>query len=141
MHLSYTCICKISILAPTRGATVIQEAVPITIQFQSSLPRGERHQYLNICKNFFGFQSSLPRGERHCIRGGRTVSTYFNPRSHEGSDGMMTRDYDFSALISILAPTRGATSRSTVISSSFFYFNPRSHEGSDSTGVVRATVY
>ena len=78
---------KISILAPTRGATVpicknilpicyfnprshegsdyfvhIDEA--IVILFQSSLPRGERLYDFTNCRIVALFQSSLPRGER-----------------------------------------------------------------------------
>ncbi len=34
--------------------------------------------------------------------------TYFNPRSHEGSDGSLDLYYNY-LLISIHAPTRGAT--------------------------------
>ena len=34
--------------------------------------------------------------------------TYFNPRSHEGSDGSLDLYYNY-LLLSIHAPTRGAT--------------------------------
>ena len=76
----------------------------------------------------------------------------FNPRSHEGSDIRPKRDrkcgcifqstlprgerpkaigVDVSKIISIHAPTRGATSRRFHPSKKRNYFNPRSHEGSD----------
>ena len=79
----------ISILAPARGAT--RAVTPLGIEksrFQSSLPRGERHndyggRGITICK----FQSSLPRGERQSI----------------SSKAKSIGD------ISILAPARGAT--------------------------------
>ena len=78
---------------------------------------------------------------------------YFNPRSHEGSDQLRSRqqprdqisilaptrgathaqsDISYQTMISILAPTRGATATSTITLCSKYYFNPRSHEGSDS---------
>ena len=65
------------------------------------------------------------------------LSTYFNPRSHEGSDS------DNVSLckhphISIHAPTRGATCRGRAGSAGTCDFNPRSHEGSD---VKRMATY
>ena len=80
-----------------------------TSPFQSTLPRGERpSKYVKI-RCYFRFQSTLPRGERrkhNCQPGNycsisihapargatpalpriRSQSTYFNPRSREGSD-------------------------------------------------------
>ena len=79
---------------------------------------------------FFEFQSTLPRGERHVGGGKMFTINDFNPRSHEGSDGGTergkSRKYNFNPrshegsdmilpcvrivpLISIHAPTRGAT--------------------------------
>mgnify|MGYP001623098829 CR=1 FL=1 len=55
---------RISIHAPTRGATFCVDHIRSIVRFQSTLPRGERH---NMC----------------------IFSLYiydFNPRSHEGSD-------------------------------------------------------
>ena len=99
--------------------------------FQSALPRGERRNRLNSSTYPFGisiraptrgatpapitnstafsvFQSALPRGERLPYKYYNTILTYFNPRSHEGSDD---------------APGRSV--------SAIYDFNPRSHEGSD----------
>ena len=100
---------KISILAPTRGATAVVYRILADCVFQSSLPRRERR----------------PDGE-YQIR-----FPDFNPRSHEGSDTLCTAERVFplpfqSTLprgerlsilqpkncafnISIHAPTRGAT--------------------------------
>ena len=80
---------NISIHAPTRGATILTKVFIDDKQFQSTLPRGERHQNFLMVKVVVLFQSTLPRGERpchfcsytHCIK-------YFNPRSHEGSDNV-----------------------------------------------------
>ena len=55
---------RISIHAPTRGATKVYN--------QNGL--------------IFQFQSTLPRGERLMLRKIRWLVAYFNPRSHEGSD-------------------------------------------------------
>lgn len=43
---------KISILTPTRGATLLGHADPGTTSFQSTLPQGERQQYLTK-KSFY----------------------------------------------------------------------------------------
>ena len=77
----------ISIHAPTRGATII---------FQMSLSRTL-------------FQSTLPREERHCLIVKTSLYSYFNPRSHERSD-LKRCKYMRYKIISIHAPTRGATS-------------------------------
>ena len=54
----------------------------------------------------------------------------FNPRSHKGSDYIVLFSYD-SRLISIHAPTRGATCKHNLLLYHNQYFNPRSHKGSD----------
>ena len=97
------------------------------------------------------FQSTLPRGERR--KRGRFVyqKCYFNPRSREGSDGVMNALMQ-TLSISIHAPARGATvadlyyiicrgfqstlprgERLPLISFVWLImdFNPRSREGSD----------
>ena len=56
--------------------------------------------------------------------------SYFNPRSHEGSDEcdeFMNQQF----IISIHAPTRGATQTDRIRDRQSYNFNPRSHEGSD----------
>ena len=62
--------------------------------------------------------------------------TNFNPRSHERSD-VNVPPSTLSPLISIHAPTRGATKRCWIECWCYSNFNPRSHERSDST----ATAY
>ena len=79
---------SISIHAPTRGATVTIYGVRVVEgKFQSTLPRGERRQTMKSAWQ----------------------PTDFNPRSHEGSDNRTTFYYLPVSLISIHAPTRGAT--------------------------------
>ena len=55
---------------------------------------------------------------------------YFNPRSHEGSDGNLNVS-GIAYKISIHAPTRGATAKIIATGIVRPNFNPRSHEGSD----------
>ena len=86
-----------------------KQIIPIVRAFQSALPRGERRTRSynpTACKRF---QSALPRGER---RGCTIVS---------GNQ----------LLISIRAPTRGATESARYVILQCWNFNPRSREGSD----------
>ena len=78
-------------------------------RFQSTLPRGERPPTPTLDPKVYTFQSTLPRGERRC-RGYSTPSI---------------------RLISIHAPTRGATIERRHCWYRSINFNPRSHEGSD----------
>ena len=76
----------ISIHAPTRGATGVTRVKNYGSKFQSTLPREERLQ-------------ALPLSDRLC---------HFNPRSHERSD-TARQPGGYLCIISIHAPTRGAT--------------------------------
>ena len=58
------------------------------------------------------------------------MSTNFNPRSREGSDGAVSVQ-DYFQRISIHAPVKGATWRAPIPRYRLQYFNPRSREGSD----------
>ena len=58
-------------------------------------------------------------------------TSYFNPRSHEGSDGDLADHFVAVMVISIHAPTRGATLDKLNFVFVLNDFNPRSHEGSD----------
>ena len=101
---------KISIHAPTRGATAFFPVLLSSLLFQSTLPQGERP--------LPGTTGSIPAN--------------FNPRSHKGSDNDIATYTDIQ-MISIHAPTRGATAFSTSTSQFDVNFNPRSHKGSDVT--------
>ena len=99
----------VSIHAPTRGATT---GVPGQTQlsgFQSTLPRGERLKQMYFCQSGVMFQSTLPRGERLDLALHNSVIN----------------------LVSIHAPTRGATKAGFSFRIRSAGFNPRSHEGSD----------
>ena len=121
----------ISIHAPTRGATISVTSSIKSARFQSTLPRGERqHTVFETLQATISihaptrgataqcsisrrvsrvFQSTLPRGERHMVLFvKRTTHRDFNPRSHEGSDLSYLQAF-MPCIISIHAPTRGAT--------------------------------
>ena len=100
----------ISIHAPTRGATVV--VLPLVLNvflFQSTLPREERHPELEHRGDQKEFQSTLPREER---------------RETKWQDEIVDS-------ISIHAPTRGATQTVRGRHAQHVDFNPRSHERSD----------
>ena len=55
----------------------------------------------------------------------------FNPRPHTGSDFQDYSSVVFFPIISIHAPTRGATYSIRLHTLGLNYFNPRPHTGSD----------
>ena len=79
--------------------------------FQSTLPRRERLPISNERSRKITFQSTLPRRERQS-------------RAYQ---------YCLWAIISIHAPTKGATRDIAAFDAYLRDFNPRSHEGSDLT--------
>ena len=94
--------------------------------FQSTLPRGERHPLINIhiiAHGFFGLFQILssyfnPRSRegsdcRSLFRFSRSCD--FNPRSREGSDVRNLTQHSGRIFISIHAPARGATQYSAAI--------------------------
>ena len=100
---------KISIHAPTKGATVHLVLMLSFSIFQSTLPRRERL----ISSSSFTFSPGI---SIHAPTKGATQAdaevaiSYndFNPRSHEGSDITKTKAICV-YVISIHAPTKGAT--------------------------------
>ena len=101
---------EISIHAPTRGATTNGATFLLPFLFQSTLPREERRSSAIFKKSSALFQSTLPREERRKNDNLCKLSVYFNPRSHERSD--------------VLLSAKKQALRN---------FNPRSHERSDLT--------
>ena len=63
------------------------------VQFQSTLPRRERHAPQVVPFNSKVFQSTLPRRERLEPHHAFTAGFNFNPRSREGSDSKNHQDY------------------------------------------------
>ena len=135
LHIGTTDI-TISILAPARGATHTSFWQTGRAIFQSSLPRGERQKQevqngesdnfnprsregsdatvITATASTYSFQSSLPRGERQKQKQDRDANSKdFNPRSREGSDVFLDIYINIRIYISILAPARGATKKSS----------------------------
>ena len=132
MYGSVSCICTVSIHAPTKGATGCprNDAGKVTGFNPRShegsdgcRPLPERNDRVSIHAPTKGatemskfinadpdlFQSTLPRRERQVIGfiSGAT-DICFNPRSHEGSDET-SRIHGRRLRVSIHAPTKGAT--------------------------------
>ncbi|SDT04342.1 hypothetical protein SAMN05444162_2928 [Paenibacillaceae bacterium GAS479] len=99
---------EVSIHAPARGATKLQDSSVYVSMFQSTLPHGERRNRdvgirdlvvfqstfphgerpvpRKSSSSFQRFQSTLPHGERQSTRRKRAGHCSFNPRSRTGSD-------------------------------------------------------
>ena len=145
---------EISIHAPTKGATKLEDKKTSCKLFQSTLPRRERLPISNERSRKITFQSTLPRRERqsrayqYCLwaiisihaptKGAtRDIAAFdaylrdFNPRSHEGSDLLFHLK---SRILRNFNPRshEGSDRLGDVVSLTFKDFNPRSHEGSDS---------
>ena len=122
---------EVSIHAPTWGATASRIKYNAKMEFQSTLPHGERlvreipqetdgkfqstlphGERLSLPESAQDnqlFQSTLPHGERQPHSSVWVPSLCFNPRSHMGSDGRLIRVIA-KCHVSIHAPTWGATS-------------------------------
>ena len=105
---------QISIHAPTRGATrhFFQHQIRNGISIHA--PTRGATSFSHLLSHLVQFQSTLPQGERLLINTISSYPTYFNPRSHKGSDADGTVRAK-TTKISIHAPTRGATVDSSVV--------------------------
>ena len=102
---------RISIHAPTRGATTIW--VDMRARCSNFNPRSHKGSDLAPLRQNTSsqFQSTLPQGERPYAQQGRYLYMDFNPRSHKGSDFTACGILYMPTRISIHAPTRGATNQ------------------------------
>ena len=100
------------------------------MQFQSTLPHGERPIVLPRCVLLLGFNPRSHTGSDVALFLCFYYSVCFNPRSHTGSDARFFTP-SLSIQVSIHAPTRGATLHCMLSVFKKRGFNPRSHTGSD----------
>ena len=147
----------VSIHAPTRGATGRDANIKLNKWFQSTRPRGARRWGLSAprCANrCFNPRAHAGRDRRPEQRLHRTAR--FNPRAHAGRDRMSCATpapwWQFQStrprgarrstiyvasreqiMVSIHAPTRGATRPRSGCGRSRCCFNPRAHAGRDRT--------
>ena len=105
---------QVSIHAPTRGAT-LAAAMPLVCRWVSihAPTRGATCRGFRPCLMAM-FQSTHPHGVRpRAIAQGKETAG-FNPRTHTGCDIFQATDC-FLSLVSIHAPTRGATGLSHLV--------------------------
>ena len=122
---------SISIHVPSWGTTLDGwKKSCADVKFQSTFPRGERHESSDTGPLPFKFQSTFPRGERHGRGSGCTLRSYFNPRSLVGNDWLPV---SFPETRSNFNPRSlvGNDNIVTLLMESFEYFNPRSLVGND----------
>ena len=80
---------RVSIHAPTQGATK-KACIPIKLyKFQSTHPRRVRRKIKYPVVRFGKFQSTHPRRVRQCRWEGPRMERCFNPRTHAGCDFLM----------------------------------------------------
>ena len=121
---------RISIHAPAKGATICKALFYTIILFQSTLPRRERlykSLYIHLIVNF---NPRSREGSDGIVFHHHYCWINFNPRSREGSDTVSS--YIASACIRFQSTLpRRERRRFEKICKSSTNFNPRSREGSD----------
>ena len=151
----------VSIHAPTRGATLKDVYPHASHAFQSTRPRGARRPSRKLRHPRPLFQSTRPRGARRICLAKIHHLTSFNPRAHAGRDSR-TSVSTFRALVSIHAPTRGATYNEWFRDENLQFqstrprgarlsrarsrrciegFNPRAHAGRDSIWIYLGWLF
>ena len=153
----------ISIHAPTRGATMIIQVVAFEQNFNPRSYKRSDCMAQDITKSLLNFNPrSYKRSDRRVIWPSSWILRNFNPRSYKRSDtsarcpplvrcNFNPRSYKRSDLpclifmrsiiISIHAPTRGATLVRYFGSCKLNYFNPRSYKRSDLNAIVFVAWY
>ena len=131
--------CCISIHAPTRGATNGENRYKRIKQFQSTLPRGERqsHHFL-LSSSFSYFNPRSHEGSDSDLVMNIYNRNHFNPRSHEGSDASASSPLLWYNIFQSTLP-RGERRISYALHMAIINFNPRSHEGSDQTTTAQSS--
>jgi len=121
----------VSIHAPTQGATVVAETLEFAMLFQSTRPRRARHRLEPKLRPLALFQSTRPRRARLLVtKWLKNFPIRFNPRAHAGRDN--SKHYiKYYCYVSIHAPTQGATHPDLNKISHDCRFNPRAHAGRD----------
>ena len=109
MNPAYDVLTVISIHAPTRGATQVSTISHRTERFQSTLPQGERQTSPSVPLYIREFQSTLPQGERHKENKEDVTMSEFQSTLPQGERRTMGKRTTTTTMISIHAPTRGAT--------------------------------
>ena len=120
----------ISIHAPTRGATQPCYWIILHLLFQSTLLQEERQSVCTQELNATIFQSTLLQEERPVTDGGKYCQNIFQSTLLQ-EERLSSIKMEKSHIISIHAPTRGATDKAVEGILNILNFNPRSYKRSD----------
>ncbi len=122
----------VSIHAPTQGATGPAPKLETSeMKFQSTRPRRARHCPEALRRRDprrFNPRAHAGRDGLHKCFG--VALQRFNPRAHAGRDAIVIR-LSWVCVVSIHAPTQGATRSEVVGKDGIVRFNPRAHAGRD----------
>ena len=99
--------------------------------FQFTHPRGVRHLFFGCLDTLNKFQFTHPRGVRPSVFLSPEIVACFNSRTHAGCDAVRPGHIHAKCLVSIHAPTRGATLFTHTFARSCACFNSRTHAGCD----------
>ena len=122
---------KVSIHAPTRGATSGTRTSEWLRQFQFTHPRGVRPCVSKRDIQLFLFQFTHPRGVRQIVASDVVMQLVFQFTHPRGVRRLAREKEEAAMRVSIHAPTRGAT-RCKVRHLFFIHrFNSRTHAGCD----------
>ncbi len=121
---------KVSIHAPTRGATSSNPANYMPIVFQSTRPRGARRSPLGNPLPILGFNPRAHAGRDVYFLNNKASAMCFNPRAHAGRDAPTGPiPPGFNAFQS--TRPRGARLFRRRLGQGEGRFNPRAHAGRD----------
>jgi len=110
----------------------------VKIKFQSTRPRGARHDVFIDYLVKDTFQSTRPRGARPTTASAIQRCGSFNPRARVGRD-LAESQAELQMLVSIHAPAWGATELEEVCAETGASFNPRARVGRDM--VIRFVMF
>ena len=120
---------EISIHVPAWGTTSRSDSLLISMQFQSTFPRGERQCSASVSESVRHFNPRSRVGNDNSLFRFMVSYPYFNPRSRVGNDLFRNCMCAFD-IISIHVPAWGTTKWQSA-KRNRHYFNPRSRVGND----------
>ena len=133
--------CKVSIHAPTRGATSQSETHLEVFEFQSTHPHGVRPMRTTIQTMRIRFQSTHPHGVRlNPDQQHRNTRICFNPRTHTGCDTQGCTNAMPPFLFQSTHP-HGVRRPKTWSIITYNSFNPRTHTGCDHGAELPSPAY
>ena len=127
----YPSVERVSIHAPTRGETYAEEVVADAVGVSIHAPtRGATAVFRTDCAQA-EFQSTHPLGVRQSSHVAELQDLWFQSTHPLGVRLEFTTIKPIIFVVSIHAPTRGATFVAFLIVHTFECFNPRTHSGCD----------